>query len=131
MSASVKQEPTEQEEIDEKVFSRLQIQIDRLREEIKSFRKLQNPVRKRLRERMQAEGLETLHCGEFVLTQQPPGDDETPSVIFNEEKVTSFFDEDLVSAYVNDPDNQRRGRKRPRLTCERQIVELEGESDVD
>ena len=125
MSFTVKKEPTEQEEMDEKVFSRLQIQIERLKEEIKSFRKLQNPVKKRLRERMQAEGLETLHCGEFVLTQQTlSSGDEAPTVIFNEEKVTSFFDEDLISAYVNDPENQRKGRKRPRLTCERQIVEI-------
>lgn len=129
MSVQIKQEPTE-DEMDEKVFSRLQIQIDRLKEEIKAFRKLQKPVKKRLRERMEAENLDTLQCGEFVLSQkQPSSEDEGPSVIFSEKNVTSFFDEDQISAYVNDPENQRKSRKRPRLTCERQIVELDNDSD--
>lgn len=129
MSVQIKQEATE-DAMDEKVFSRLQIQIDRLKEQIKSFRKLQKPVKKRLRERMEAEDLETLQCGEFVLTQhQPPV--EEPSVIFNEKKVTAFFDEDQIFAYANDPENQRNSRKRPRFTCERQVVELDGESSAE
>ena len=37
MSVQVKQEPAEGSVADEKVFSRLQIQIDRLKEQIKSF----------------------------------------------------------------------------------------------
>lgn len=129
MSIRVKQESDEQDEMDEKVFSRLQIQIDRLKEEMKQLRKLQNPVKKRLRERMETEGLESLQCGEFVLNRQAPECDEAPSVIFNEKKVTAFFDEDLVSAYVNDPDNQRKGVKRARITCERQVVDVDSESD--
>lgn len=130
MSVQIKEEPTEDDLMDEKVFSRLQIQIDRLKEEIKTFRKLQKPVKKRLRERMEAEDLETLQCGEFVLTQQQPPSEES-GVIFNEKKVTAFFDEDQICAYVNDPENQRKGRKRPRFTCERQVVELDGESSAE
>ena len=130
MSVQIKQEPTEDDPMDEKVFSRLQIQIDRLKEEIKTFRKLQKPVKKRLRERMETEGLETLQCGEFVLTQkQPSSEDEGLSIIFSEKNVTAFFDEDQILAYMNDPENQRKSRKRPRLTCERQIVELDNDSD--
>lgn len=130
MSVQVKQEPTEDDLMDEKVFSRLQIQIDRLKEQIKSFCKLQNPVKKRLRKRMETEGLETLQCGEFVLTQERPPSEET-GVIFNEKKVTAFFDEDQICAYANDPENQRKSRKRPRFRCERQVVELDSGSDSD
>lgn len=117
--------------MDEKVFSRFQVQIDRLKEQMKQLRKLQAPVKKRLRARMETEGLESLQCGEFVLTRCAPEDDKASSVIFNEKKVTAFFDEDLVSAYMNDPENQRKGVKRPRITCKRQIVELGSESDEE
>lgn len=131
MSSKVKQESDEQDEIDEKVFSRFQVQIDRLKEQIKQLRKLQTPVKKRLRARMETEGLESLQCGEFVLTRCAPEHDEVSSVIFNEKKVTAFFDEDLVSAYMNDPENQRKSAKRPRFTCKRQIVDLGSESDEE
>ena len=131
MSAHVKEEATEGAGGDQKMFSRLQIKIDNLKEEIKSLRKLQNPIRKRLRKHMQDEDLESLQCGEFVLTQEIPNDDEDPGIIFNEKKVTSFFDEDQIASYVNDPQNQRKPRKRPRFTCERQVVDLASGSGSD
>lgn len=122
---TIKTEPTESDS-DERLFSHLQMQIDRLKENIKQVRQMLRPVQKRLRKKMEEENLETLQCGEFVLTQSVPDseEDDEPGVIFNEKHVTSFFDEEMVSAYMNDPKHHRKSRKRPRFSCERQIVDV-------
>ena len=132
-TVTIKTEPSDSESNnDERLFSHLQTRIERLKEEMKQVRQQLKPIHKRLRKKMEEESLQTLQCGEFVLTQSVPESDEgsEPGVVFNEKHVTSFFDEDMVSAYMNDPKHHRKPRKRPRFSCERQVVDVSNSNEA-
>lgn len=105
------------------MFSHLQTQIERCKEELKELRSRLRPVKKRLVKSMQEEGAATMRCGEFVLTVEEA--DETTKLVYNEKTVTAFFDEEALEAYESHLDNWKPSRKRPRIVVERQIVEID------
>ena len=115
-------------ESDAGAFSHVQTQIERCKDELKELRKQLRPLKKRLLKHMEEEQFTLMTCGEFILSRQEPSEDqEDPKYIFNEQTVVNFFDERAVVEYYADPNHRRPARKRPRVTVERQIVEVDDE----
>ena len=122
----MKPEPTDPEEMeDQQLFSHLQTQIERCKEELKELRSRLRPVKKRLVKSMQEEGLVAMRCGEFLLTKEEA--DDSTKLVYNEKTVTAFFDDEALEAYEADPNNRKPVRKRPRFVVERQIVDVDSE----
>lgn len=109
---------------DETVFSSLQGSIEACQSEVKGLRKRLRPVKKRLVQRMKDEGLPTLTCGQFVLTQDSEEDEEETGVAVTMKRLEEFLSEEQMDEYCEE--NKRPPKKR-RVKCERLVVELTDE----
>lgn len=105
---------------DETVFSSLQGSIEACQDELKGLRKRLRPIKKRLVQRMEDEGLPTLTCGQFVLTSAD--DEEETGVAVTMKRLEEFLTEEQMDEYCEE--NKRPPKKR-RVKCERLIVEVE------
>lgn len=121
--SSSEEEDVKPDVSDEGTFSWLMSKVETQQREMKELKKQLAPIRKRLRAKMEEEGLERLECGSFVL-KMIPEQTEAP-VVFNEKKIAEFLTEEQLEAYVQNPSNRRAPRKRRRLTCERHIIDVD------
>lgn len=108
-------------------FSFLMSQIETHQREIKRLRKQINPIRKRLRSKMEDEQLDSLECGSFVISMESEEDEE--SVVYSKAKLTEFFTEEQIQAYENDPASKRAPRKKRRLKCERLLIDVDNTNE--
>jgi len=107
------------------VFSSLQASIEGCQDELKGLRKRLRPVKKRLVQRMEDEGLRTLACGQFVLTQDlEDNEEEEPGVAVTMKRLEEFLSEEQMGEYC---DENKRPPKKRRVKCERLIVEATDE----
>lgn len=115
---------------DEAVFSALQMSIETRQSELKDLRKRLRPVKKRLVQKMEDEGLEELTCGQFVLSHSSPtSDDDAPSVVFNRERLESFLSEEQMDEYCRE--NEKPAKKRRIVKCERRIVDVSDDEEKE
>lgn len=126
-AASSQEEDKKPDVSDEGTFSWLMSRIETQQREIKELRKQLNPIRKRLRAKMEAEDLESLECGAYVMLMEP--EDTATSVVYSKEKLTEFFSEEQVEAYEQDPVSKRAPRKRRKVKCERLVINVDDENE--
>ncbi len=130
MPTAVKPEPSDSagkvagEPSDETMFSSLQGSIEACQDELRGLRKRLRPIKKRLVQRMEDEGLSTLTCGQFVLTQDSDDEEEEPGVAVTMKRLEEFLSEEQMDEYCEE--NKRPPKKR-RVRCERLIVEVTDE----
>jgi len=129
MQVKVKPEPiAPTANADPTVFSTLQSELWRMKERTKLLRKRILPVRKRLQKHMEKEQIVEMRCGSFVLEMDVDSDSGSESVgdaVFSQDRVRKHFGDDQYETYC--ANNQRVKRKRPKLSCRRDIVEVDSE----
>lgn len=135
MQVDVKPEPESSPgDPDPITFSALQSELERMKERAKLLRKRILPIRKRLQKRMEADHLQRLRCGNFVLEMDVDSDsdpDETGDAVFTRDRVREHFGDEQFESYC--ASNVRAKRKRRRLNCRRDIVSVDNsgaESDT-
>lgn len=133
MTPSVKSEDSDVEkEKDPLTFSSLQTELERMKERMKELRKRILPLRKRLQRRMEEEKVTELRCGNFVLEMdldsQSDSESDAPA-IFTSKRVREHFGDEQYEAYCEN--NRRVSKKRRKLHCRRDIVEVEDAQNVN
>ena len=118
---------------DADMFSVLQTELERMKERAKAVRKRIAPVRKRLQKRMEEEELSELRCGNFVLemdndSSTSDGDNED-AAIFTKDRVRAHFGDEQYEDYC--ANNQRPKRKKRKVVCRRDVVDVDAQSDAD
>lgn len=116
---------------DAAIFSALQSQLERMRERAKALRKRILPVRKRLQKRMEEQRIAEMRCGNFVLEMDVDSDsgEETGEAVFTRDRVREHFGEEQYEAYCES--NQRPKRKKRKLSCRRDVVDIEADAEAD
>lgn len=127
MAPSVKSERSNSTTVsDALMFSSLQTELERMKERMKELRKRILPLRKRLRKRMEEEHISELRCGEFVLEMDEESASESESdanAVFTSKRVREHFGEEQFQAYCEN--NRRTAKKRRRLNCRRDVVDVD------
>lgn len=116
---------------DTSMFSALQSELESMKRSAKLLRKRILPIRKRLQKRMEAERVQRLQCGSFVLEMDVDSgsdSDETGDAVFTRDRVREHFDDEQFESYCTS--NQRAKRKRRKLSCRRDVVSLNN-SDME
>lgn len=114
------------------MFSSLQTELERMKERMKELRKRILPLRKRLQKRMEEEQMSELRCGEFVLEMDLDSDSDSDSdanAVFTSKRVREHFGEEQYEAYCEN--NRRKTKKRRKLSCRRDIVDVDSAQSED
>ena len=133
MQVQVKLEPEgagKEGSSDPNMFSALQSELERMKERMKLLRKRILPIRKRLRKRMEEQQIAEMHCGNFVLEMEVDSEsDDQDEAVFTRDRVREHFGEEQYEAYCES--NQRPKRKKRKINCRRDVVDLEEDTNVD
>lgn len=121
--------PTSPGGTDPAIFSTLQSQLERMKERMKLLRKRILPVRKRLQKRMEEQRIAEMRCGNFVLEMDvdSDSDEDTNEAVFTSDRVREHFGDEQYEAYCES--NQRPKRKKRKLNCRRDVVDIEANAE--
>ena len=115
---------------DAQTFSALQSKLDRMKERQRQLAKRILPVRKRLQKHMQEHHLERMQCVNYVLSMDldesdsaDDGDAETEAV-YTKDRIVDFLTPEQLQQYESANRRPKKKRRRARLTCERDIIDI-------